>query len=266
MCLIRQTVPMTIFNVGDSEVITIPVTVTDDNGATDTSQIQITVNGTNDSPVAGAAVTANVDEGDAVINGQLTVSDVDDGAIATFTITSGNAPDGFVLNADGSYVFDPADSAYDHLNVGDSEVITIPVTVTDDNGATDTSQIQITVTGTNDVPVAGASITTNVDEGDVAISGQLTSTDSDDGATASFTVSVGSTAPDGFVLNTDGSYSFDPADSAYDHLNVGDSEVITIPVTVMDDNGATDTSQIQITVTGTNDVPVVGASIRSSRI
>ena len=39
--------------------------------------------------------------------------------------------------------------------MGDSEVITIPVTVTDDQGATDMSQIQITVSGTNDAPVAG---------------------------------------------------------------------------------------------------------------
>ncbi|MBL4711448.1 MAG: VCBS domain-containing protein, partial [Gammaproteobacteria bacterium] len=240
-------------NVGDNQVISIPVTVTDDNGATDTSQIQITISGTNDAPVAGTAITASVAEGLAVINGQLSSSDVDDGATATWSTSS--TPAGFVLNADGSYSFDPADSAYDHLNVGDSEVITVPVTVTDDNGATDTSQIQITVSGTNDAPIAGAHVNAAMDEGSAIFNGQLSSVDVDDGATTTYTITTGNTAPDGFVLNADGSYGFDPANSSYDHLNVGDSEVLTIPITVTDDNGATDTSQIQITLSGTNDTP-----------
>ncbi len=244
-------------NIGDSEVITIPVTVTDDNGATDTSQIQITVTGTNDAPVADAAITTNVDEGDAAISGQLTSTDVDDGATSIWS--TGSVPAGFVLNADGSYSFDPADSAYDHLNVGDSEVITIPVTVTDDNGATNTSQIQITVSGTNDAPIAGVDVIANVNEGDATISGQLTSSDTDAGATATFSIASGNAA-DGFVLNADGSYSFDPRERAYHHLNVGDSEVITIPVTGTDDNGATDTPQNTITVTGNNDAPVAWPS------
>ncbi len=253
-------------NVGDSQVITIPVTVTDDNGATDISQIQITVSGTNDAPIAGMSVTANVDEGSSIIAGRLTSTDLDDAATASWSVSAGStAPDGFELNVDGSYSFDPANGSYDHLNVGDSEVITIPVTVTDDNGATDISQIQITVSGTNDAPIAGMSVTANVDEGSSIIAGRLTSTDLDDAATASWSVSAGSTAPDGFELNVDGSYSFDPANGSYDHLNVGDSEVIMIPVTVTDDNGATDISQIQITVSGTNDAPTViafsGASV-----
>ena len=53
------------------QTLTIPVTVTDEHGATDTQQIQITVNGTNDTPVAGVDVTANVSEGDSAISGQL---------------------------------------------------------------------------------------------------------------------------------------------------------------------------------------------------
>ncbi len=249
-------------NVGDSSVITVPVTVTDEQGGTDTSQIQITVVGTNDAPVAGADVAASVAEGDATIGGQLTSTDLDDGATATFTVSEGaEAPAGFVLNEDGSYSFDPSDEAYDHLNVGDSSVLTIPVTVTDDQGATDTSQIQITVHGTNDAPVAGADVTTSIEEGAAVISGQLTATDLDDGATAAFSLSEGVEAPAGFVLNEDGSYSFDPSDEAYDTLAVGDAAVLTVPVTVTDDQGATDTSQIQITVQGTNDAPVAGADV-----
>ena len=241
---------------GDVVVLTIPVVVSDEHGATDTVQIQITVNGTNDAPVAGAAVSTDVGEGALTISGQLNSTDVDDGASSTWSVSSGSSvPDGFILNADGFYSFDSSDESYNHLNVGDSVTLTIPVTVTDDNGATDTSQIQITVSGTNDAPVAGASVVANIDEGSALISGQLTATDIDDGATITFTITEGSNAPDGFVLNADGSYSFDPADSTYDHLNTGDSEVLTIPITVTDEKGETDTTQIEITVSGSNDAP-----------
>ncbi|MES9857544.1 MAG: VCBS domain-containing protein, partial [Sedimenticola sp.] len=243
-------------NVGDTKVLTIPVTVTDDNGGTDTTQIQITVTGTNDAPIASLD-EVTVEEGASAISGQLTTFDADDDATATFAVTEdAELPAGFVLNLDGSYSFDPTDPSYDHLNVGDSTILTIPVTATFYDGATDITQIQITVTGTNDAPVAGAEVTMTLDEGSVSISGQLTSTDLDDDATAAFTITGGEEAPAGFVLNADGSYNFDPTDPAYDHLDVGVEEVITIPVTVTDDNGATDTTQIQITITGTNDTPV----------
>ncbi|MBM9521367.1 VCBS domain-containing protein, partial [Desulforhopalus vacuolatus] len=82
---------------------------------------------------------------------------------ATFAVTPGStAPAGFTLHADGQYTFDPTDATYDHLNVGDFVILTVPVTVTDDQGGTDTVQIQITVNGTNDAPIAGADVTTTV--------------------------------------------------------------------------------------------------------
>ena len=220
----------------DSQTLTIPVTVTDENGATDSQQIQVTVTGTNDAPVAGADVTLNVAEGDSAISGQLTASDVDGDSV---TFSADSLPAGMTLEADGSYSFDPSDNAYDGMAVGDSQTLTIPVTVTDENGATDSQQIQVTVTGTNDAPVAGADVTANVAEGDSAISGQLTASDVD-GDSVSFSAD---SLPAGFMLReSDGSYSFDPADSAYDGMGVGDSQTLTIPVTVTDENGAADSA------------------------
>ncbi|MES9858976.1 MAG: cadherin-like domain-containing protein, partial [Sedimenticola sp.] len=171
----------------------------------------VTVVSVNDAPIIDAVDEGTVDEGASLISGQLTSSDVDDNATATFTISKGSeAPSGFVLNENGSYSFDPADTAYDRLNVGDSTLLTIPVTVTDDYGATDTTQIQITVIGTNDAPVV-EDLTKTLDEGSAAISGQLISIDSDAAATAAFTITEGVDAPAGFVLDEEGNYSFDPA-------------------------------------------------------
>ncbi|OQX49245.1 MAG: hypothetical protein B0D87_01370, partial [Candidatus Sedimenticola endophacoides] len=238
-------------NVGDSQLLTIPVTVTDEHGATDTTQIRISVHGTNDAPVAGAEVTATLDEGAAALEGQLGATDIDDAASLIYTLGAGaEPPAGFSLNPDGSYRFDPSDPAYDHLNVGDSQLLTIPVTVTDEHGATDTTQIRISVHGTNDAPVAGAEVSASVDEGTALIEGRLAATDVDDAARVTYAVADGAEIPAGFSLNPDGTYSFDPSDAAYDHLDPGETETLLIPVRVTDEHGVSDTTQIKITING----------------
>jgi len=210
----------------------------------------------NATPDAGDDVQLHINEGAPVLDEQLLATDANPGAELSYQVADGiDIPEGFTLSIDGNWHFDAQDPAYDHLAPGNSVVINVPVVVTDEHGASDTTQIQITVHGTNDAPVAGASVTTSVDEGAATITGQLTSSDLDDGATAIFTVTEGNSTPDGFVLNADGSYSFNPADSSYDHLNAGDSDVLTIPVTVTDENGASDTMQVQITLQGSNDAP-----------
>ena len=201
----------------------------------------------NRAPEAGDDIRINVNEGESAINGQLQATDINPGAGLTYQLTDGiNQPDGFSLSSDGVWLFNAQHTAYDHLSPGDTVIINLPVVVTDEYGASDTTHIQITVTGTNDAPVAGSVITSSSDEGGESISGQLTAADVDDGASATFTVSDGAVVPDGFVLDADGGYSFDAANNAYDHLNVGDSQVLTVPVTVTDEHGATDTTQIQL--------------------
>ncbi len=49
---------------------------------------------------------------------------------------------------------------------------------------------------------------------DAAISGQLSASDVDDAASLSFSVTGGADLPAGFTLESDGSYSFNPADDA----------------------------------------------------
>jgi VCBS repeat-containing protein len=115
------------------------------------------------------------------------------------------------------------------------------------------------VASVNNAPILESQVV-SVDEGEVLINGQLNSIDIDEGSTSSYSITEGGNSPDGFMLNTDGSYTFDPTDTAYEHLNVGVSQILTIPVTVTDDQGAKDTSQLQITVTGTNDVPIISST------
>lgn len=248
-------------NTGDSLVFTIPLTVTDSYGETDTLQIQITLKASNDEPVAGANVARVVDGYSGVIDGRLTAPGVDRVELSYAVATGVDVPDGFSLSSDGSYRFNPAEQAYDYLGVGDSEIITIPLEVSDKLGAIDSAQIQITINGTNDGPVAGVRVLAAVDEGAAIVSGQLMASEAHQGATVTFVVDNGFNTPPGFSLFSNGSYHFDPTDSAYEHLGVGDVEMIDIPVTVIDHHGATSSKPLQITVNGTNHGPVANASV-----
>jgi VCBS repeat-containing protein len=64
----------------------------------------------------------------------------------------------------------------------------------------------------------------------------------------------------GFVLHHDGSYSFDPTHSSYDHLGANQHQTLTVAVKVTDSHGASDTQNLVITVNGTDDKAVVSGT------
>ncbi|WP_201259534.1 VCBS domain-containing protein, partial [Candidatus Thiodiazotropha endoloripes] len=235
---------------GQNQILDIPITVTDDHGGTTHTILQITITGTNDTPVAEAQEVSAEEGG--LVSGQLQASDVDLAEGAALSFTTSSEVDGLTLNEDGSYNFDA--SSYQSLGEGDTEIIEVPVTVTDDQGATAETTLTITVTGTNDNPVAEAQ-EISADEGGL-VNGQLQASDVDlaEGASLSFATSE---EVDGLTFNEDGSYSFDA--SSYQSLGEGDTEIIEVPVTVTDDQGATAETTLTITVTGTNDNPVAEA-------
>jgi VCBS repeat-containing protein len=241
--------------VGQQQVITVPFTVTDDQGATSTKNLVITITGTNDSPVANPAAFT-VTEGGALFNGQVTASDIDANSVLRFAL-NGPAPAGLIFNANGSYSFDPNNPAYVALGAGQQQIITMPFTVTDDQGATSIRNITITIIGTNGPPIAVGSAFT-VAEDAAVVNGRVSATDPDGNAVLSF--ALNGAPPAGLTFRADGSYSFDPSNAAYQSLGVGQQTVIVVPFTVTDDQGATSTKNLLITVTGTNDAPVAVAS------
>ena len=118
-----------------------------------------------------------------------------------------------------------------------------------------TNSFTITLTGTNDAPVATFTTAQDATEGGSSITGQLTSTDVDLlGTTATYALDGAPIA--GLTINTDGSWSFDPADAAYDYLAKDQTLEITVNYSVTDNNDASATNSFTITLTGTNDAPV----------
>ncbi|MEP9317882.1 retention module-containing protein [Pseudomonas sp. LABIM340] len=244
---------------GATQTLSIPFTVTDEHGATSSSSLTITITGTNDAPVAYAA-SAKVGE-DKFSFGKLTASDVDDGAKLSFSLND-KAPAGFTLFKDGTWAFSGLDPAYQSLAAGETKVLSIDYTVTDEHGATSTKTLTLTVTGTNDTPIALPSLLNGVKE-DAQISGELKAIDVDNGA--QLTYSLNKTAPAGLILNSDGKWSFDASDAAYQHLKAGATQLVSVGYTVTDEHGASTQSVLVITVTGTNDAPKADAATAAAQ-
>ncbi|MGE8501468.1 MAG: retention module-containing protein [Pseudomonas sp.] len=224
---------------------------TTDGKLSDSDSVTLTITPVNDAPVA-TPTSESTSEDAPVIGGQLAASDVD-GDTLTYS-AQGALPGGFVLNGDGSWTLDPGHAAYQHLAEGKSTTLTINFTATDGT-LSSSSTLTITVTGVNDTPVITAA-TAQANEGDGQISGQIDASDVDDGAVLSFTTSANIA---GLTLGSDGQWTFDASNSAYDYLKAGEKLVLEVPVTVTDEHGASADSTLTITLTGTNDAPVANA-------
>ena len=223
----------------------------------------ITLAAVNDAPVAGNA-SAGTGE-NTVLNASVPAATDVDGTIASYALGSGvGAGNGaLVLNPDGSYVFNPG-ADFDSLAAGATRQVSFTYTATDNNGAASSpATVTITVTGTNDVPVASAASASATEDG-ALVSGSVAATDADSGETATLAYAPTGAAPAGFTLNANGSYSFDPSNAAYQSLTAGQQIVLTIPYTATDVNGAvSNTATLTITITGTDDAPIISAGTGS---
>ncbi|MDN3717395.1 VCBS domain-containing protein [Vibrio breoganii] len=228
--------------------------------------LSVEVRGTNDDPVLNAITAINGKEGGNTLSGQIHATDVDtqgsrtiDNPADVLIYETQYTHAGFSLNsATGAYSLDLKDPIFEHLAQGEKETLTVPVTVTDNNGGSShTRNLVITVTGTNDVPVLDAITQITKNEDDAVVTGQLSAhdVDSDNLQGQHTTYHLQGSQVAGFTLNPDGSYSFDP--HAYNALKVGEHKDITIPIIARDNHGDSAPQNLVIHLTGTNDAPII---------
>ncbi|MEH6631107.1 MAG: VCBS domain-containing protein [Halopseudomonas aestusnigri] len=115
---------------------------------------------------AGSTVVeaGNLDDGTVVdgtdtVTGSMVATDVDNGAVLTWSGDADGTYGSFSINPTTGaweYTLDNSDADTDALAEGQNETETFTVTVTDEFGATDTQDVTITVKGTNDSPIAVA--------------------------------------------------------------------------------------------------------------
>ncbi|MFC3156014.1 putative Ig domain-containing protein, partial [Gilvimarinus japonicus] len=191
--------------------------------------ITIHLTGTNDAPVVSHVVTSQAASEDTAFHFALpagTFTDVDTGDI--LTLSTGTLPSWLSFDASsGTFTGTPSNA--------DVGTTALTVTATDSHGAKVSSTFNLVVSNANDAPTLNPIARVTVSEDGQQVHGQLTATDPDTGDTLTF----GIAAPvAGLTMNTDGSWRFDPSDTAYQHLGAGQPQTLTIPVTVTDSAGA----------------------------
>jgi VCBS repeat-containing protein len=237
---------------GQSITFTVQYTAKMANGTLSTANVNVTIAGSNDGPVANADVGSVLENGTVAINALANDTDIDNGAV--LSLVSASSDKGTASIVDGKVVFSADGDDFDHLAAGATEDVTVTYVMRDEHGATSTSTVTVTVTGVNDAPTADA-VAGAVNE-DATTSGSFAGDDVDDGAV--LTYSLDDPAPAGFTFDAEsGEWSFDA--SSYDSLAEGETQDVVVNYTVTDEHGATASESLTITITGTNDAPTAAA-------
>ncbi|WP_280524066.1 VCBS domain-containing protein, partial [Shewanella algae] len=267
--------------------------LTDTDGDTSVQTLTITITGTNDVPVistpqpgeadgavreAGQFDDGSIDPGTPGVSGQLSASDVDNGAVLIWSGSADSPLGSFSIDAaTGAWNYQLDNAAADGLLEGEIRTENFSVTVTDEFGASAEQLVTITIIGTNDAPILSAdssgSLTDDVDviNGMLSDSGSLSFTDVDindshvvsssyngdaswsGGALAQATQDA---LAAGFSADNAG-WSYDIANSLVQFLAVGETITLSFTLTVTDAFGASDSQPVTLTITGTNDAPVL---------
>ena len=270
------------YQLTDSDGDSVPVTLT------------LTISGTNDTPVITTEIgdgadlgtvieSGNEDDGTIVpgipqTTGTLTATDIDNGAILSWSGTATGTFGSFVIDAvTGQWTYTLDNQLVDSFAENSATQEEFLVTVTDEFGASATQLVTITIEGTNDSPIitssaadAAGSVNEQPAEGVVldpdtqTATGTLTASDVDTGAVLSWS---------GDADSLYGSFSIDPAtgewtytldNQAAEILAEGQEEQESFLVTVTDEFGATDTQTVIIQhITGSDCVLIYGVSVVS---
>ncbi|AWN41722.1 hypothetical protein DK389_15910 [Methylobacterium durans] len=278
--------------------VTYNVTVTDTQNATSTKPVTFTITGTNDNAVLTTTSTGSdqgsvVEDGLVVTSGSLSFTDADLKDMHTVSVGPSSANALGVLTAEITADASGAGSVAWHYAVdnakiqslaeGEAKVETFQVRLSD-GLATVTKDVSVTITGTNDAPMivaasttATGSVTEIVDNAageNIAsrtATGVIAFADVDTIDTHSANVTSESTGYLGsLTLNSvdqagnSVGWMFSVPDSALDGLAAGQTRTQTYNVTVSDGRGGTATQAVTVTITGTNDAPVVTGPVTGS--
>jgi len=178
--------------------------------------------------------------------------------LAGFPVKSGDSvalPSGAIITllSNGTVDYHPG-NAYQGLGVGETATDQFSYVVSDLGGETNSSTVSVTITGENDAPTARDDIGIVQENGLLRIS--PLNNDSDPDTTDVLTVTnINQPALGTVTINPDNTVTFDP-DGDFENLAEGETTTQTFDYTISDGNGGTDTEQITVTITGTNDAPI----------
>ncbi|WP_295641009.1 Ig-like domain-containing protein, partial [uncultured Methylibium sp.] len=249
-------------------------TVRDAAGATSSTTLTVTIQGSNDAPVAtadtgslleNATLATTAATGVLANDTDVDSSDTRSVSAVSFGVTGGTVGTALngtygtlTLNADGSYSYSASRPAAEALVAGQVVTEQFSYTVRDTAGATSTATLTFTVTGANDAPtITGTSTGSVTEDTTLSSSGTLTVVDPDAGQ-SSFVAQTGSTGTYGsFSITTGGAWTYTLNNAAANVQTLAGGTSVSDSFTVTTADGTTRT--VVVTVNGTNDAPVATA-------
>jgi VCBS repeat-containing protein len=236
-----------------------------------TQLVTVTITGTNDVPVIGGISTGAVTEdvavtaGNFTAGGALTITDADLGqsSFVAQAATAGSSGLGtFTLDTAGHWTYTASNAQTAIQQLGAGQTLTDSFTAVSLDGSK-TQLVTVTITGTNDVPVIGGVSTGAVTEdvaviaGNLATSGTLTITDVDLGQSSFVAQGAAAGTFGTFTLDTAGHWTYTASNAQTAMQQLGAGQTLTDSFTAISFDG-TKTQLVTVTITGTNDVPVIG--------
>lgn len=211
--------------------------VTDTDGEYSIAEVVITVNPTNDTPIA--VNDTNTTNEDTAVDGELKSNDTGLGdKDVSYTKESDPTNGSVTVNTDGTYTYTPNKDFYG--------TDSFEYRVTDVDGEYSIAEVKIIVSNTNDSPIAVNDIFDTEEEKEV--SGNLIKNDTDLGdkpITASKTTDPKKGTA---IVNPDGTFTYTP----YKDENGKDSFTYTIT----DKDGESSTAVVLINISSVDDIPV----------
>ncbi|MGF1500868.1 MAG: Ig-like domain-containing protein [Paracoccaceae bacterium] len=248
---------------GESRETRSGYTVTDGQGGTDTGEIVVTVTGVNDAPVAADDAAMASESGSVQISPLVNATDIDTPAAALTASLLGQPDNGGAASLANGVVTFAADGDFEDLALGETRLTRVAYGVSDGEGGTDTGEIVVTVTGENDAPVAVDDLAGTDEATGLALFPLLNDTDVDAAPGELAILSFTQPTAGGSVVRAGNGLFFDPA-GAFDGLAPGESGSAVFSYSVVDGEGATDTAEITVTVSGVNDAPVAADDVATT--
>ena len=162
--------------------------VSDDNNSVDQGQVDVTVKGVNDDPVAVADSVLVSEDSSIEIDVTLNDTDVDSGdKLSVLNVVNQPTNKGQVVFQSGRVIYNPVDR-FDDIPLDGSASESFEYTVTDGNGGYDVASVTVQIQGENDNPVSNPDNYT-VNQGEfISVDPASNDTDIDRGDTLAVTI------------------------------------------------------------------------------
>jgi VCBS repeat-containing protein len=228
--------------------------------------LTVTVTGTNDAPVTTADAAAVQEDATVVATGNVLTNDkdVDQGTVlqvanaGVFTGQFGT----LTLNADGSYNYELNNAASNVQSLAQGQVVTDTFAYQATDGIVATpSTLTVSITGTNDAPVTTVDTAVVQEDLTIVATGNVLTNDKDVDQGAVLQVANAGVFTGQFgtlTLNADGSYNYALNNAASNVQSLAQGQVVTDTFAYQATDGIVATpSTLTVSITGTNDAPVV---------